>query len=424
MYLTVVERGNGKFTDYEGNLFKQLIPEVTMGLITCFGCRKMFDDSFSFCPHCGRKKGAPIEEMRLIDTEKITESVQNNIKTYRKEMEDMSEILGIFKEKDRTTFEMQKRITEKILHRFPEIERIMKEDQHIEFQAFIINVPYTQNGDYLHHCMLQELAKGNENIANFSLGVQELASDLFEVNIPIWINEPFEEETLKKQFEEFRKAIPWEQKKFIYAAEPWYFINRVHDFDGRWINWKVLFKISEGEFKEFTEKYREIPLSIHMFSNLAHANHFSTVGTALDGESFLGIVEDKEIPEFTKIFQNLESLFPEDRKPTLEMIRINWDLLKDLGFLGFSLDRILSGEFHIFSKNISQNLMEIARDEAAQFTQQEVLRQKQGKDEILDALTDELINKASKKQKGVTSEIVRPISRELRNEYRITGDAK
>lgn len=395
-----------------------------MGSTICFGCGKPFDDSFSFCPHCGRKKGASIEEMRSKDTREVTESVRNNIRTYRKEMRDVSEILEILKEKDRTTFEMQKRLTEKILHRFPEIEKMIIEDPDVEFQISIINVPYKQDEDYLHHCMLQELAKKNDNIPNFGLGVQELASDLFEVNIPIWINEPFGEVALMNQFEEFKEAIPWEQKRFIYVAEPWYFLNRVHDFDGRWINWKVLFKISEKEIKEFTEEYRKIPLSIQMFSGLEHAKHFSTVGTALDGESFLTIVEDKEIPEFMRIFQNLESLFPKDRKPTLEMIRINWDLLKELGFFNFSLERILSGEPHIFSKEISQNLMEIARDEAAQFTQQEVLREKQEKDEILEAITDELISKASKKQNEVTSGISRPIPRQLRNEYRITGDAR
>lgn len=40
-----------------------------MGPFTCFGCGKTSGDSFIFCLHYGRKKGAFIEEMRLKDAD-------------------------------------------------------------------------------------------------------------------------------------------------------------------------------------------------------------------------------------------------------------------------------------------------------------------------------------------------------------------
>jgi hypothetical protein len=299
----------------------------------------------------------------------------------------------------------------------------MKEDPNLEFDAFIINVPYWQGEDiYLHHCMLQEFAKRSDNIANFSLGIQELAANLYLVNIPIWTGDPLGEVALKKQYEILKKVIPWEQKRFIYVAEPWHFVTRVHDFDGRWINWKVVFKISPEEFKGFVDEFKEIPLSIQIFADLKHSKHFSTVGTALDGESFLGIVEDNEIADFNKKFRFLESSFPKDYKPTLEMIEITWDLLKELGFLNFALQRVLTSEPHIFSRDASQTIMEVSKDELAEFTERNILREGLDKDAILDTITDNLIEKALAKQKGIVSENVKPIPRNQRNEYRIFGD--
>ena len=397
---------------------------MNMGLTECVNCRKTFDDSFSFCPHCGRKKGAPVKEMKSISTEDIKKAIKTNIELYRKQMKSTSEILEILKEKNRTTFEMQRKLTEKILTRFPEIEKRIKEDHNVEFQAFIVNVPYKQGEDYLHHCILQEIAFKNDNIANFSLGVQELLTNHYEVNIPVWTNYPFGVEALEKSFELFKECIPWEQKRFMYVAEPWHYINRVHDFDGRWINWRVIFKISEDEFKEFNEETGEVPISIQKFSDLKYANYFSTVGTALDGESFLGIVENSELPHFMSEFRNLESSFPLENKPTLELIRITWDLLKELGFFNFSLEKILSNKQHIFSRHVSQYIMETAKEELARFTKQKILREEQRKDEILDTITDGLITIASEEQKESISQIVKPVERDLRNKYRFFGDAK
>ncbi|KYK32996.1 MAG: hypothetical protein AYK18_15155 [Theionarchaea archaeon DG-70] len=409
---------------YGENLFKHWTPKKTMGLKECVNCGKKFNDSFSYCPHCGRKKGASSEEMKSKSMEDIRKAIEKNIKAYRKQMESTSEILEIVKQKDRNTFEMQKKLTEKILNRFPEIERRIREDHNVRFQAFIINVPYEWKKGPLHNCMLQELAKKNDDIANFCLGVQELAIDLYEVNIPIWTNEPFGEGALKKQLPVFKKAIPWEQMKFMYVAEPWHFINRVHDFDGRWINWRVIFKISEKEFKEFTEEYKEIPLSIQKFSDLKYANHFSTVGTALDGESFLGVIENSEIPQFMSEFRSLESSFPQTSKPTLELIKIDWDLLKEFGFFNFSLEKILSSEPHLFSRHVSRHIMDTAKEELARFTKQKVLREEQKRDEILDIIAEGLVTIASEEQRESISKIVKPIPRNLRNEYRIFGDAK
>ncbi len=395
-----------------------------MGLTECVNCRKTFDDSFSFCPHCGRIKGAPIEEMKLKSMKDIEKAIRTNIELYRKQMRGTSEILEILKEKDRTTFEMQRKLTEKILTRFPEIEKRIKEDHDVEFQAFIINLPYMQKKGYLHHCILQELARKNDNIANFSLGAQELLKDHYEVNIPVWTNDPLGIEALEKSFKLFKGSIPWEQRRFMYVAEPWHYINRVHDFDGRWINWRVIFKISEKEFKEFAEETGEVPISVQKFSDLKYANYFSTVGTSLDGESFLGIIENSELPHLMNEFRSLESLFPPENKATLELIKINWELLKELGFFNFSLERILSNKQHIFSRHVSQYIMEMAKEELAGFTRQKILREEQRKDEILDTITDGLITIASEKQKESISQIVSPVERDLRNKYRIFGDAK
>lgn len=393
-----------------------------MGLTECYGCGKKFNNSYRFCPNCGRKKGASIEEMKDESTKEIENALEYNIGAYRKKIKDPSEILEVVKGKDKTTYEVQRKLTRKILRRFPEIKKRIKEDRNVEFDVFIITVPYQIGEDYLHHCMLEQLAIRNNNIANFSLGIQELTTDLFEVNVPIWIDEPFEETAIKRQFKYFKEAIPWQQKKFIFVAEPWYYINRVHDFDGRWINWKVLFKISQNEFKEFTRKYKEIPFSIQIFSDLKYAKHFSAVGTAIDGESFLGILEKGEKRKFLEKFRILETSFPKKYRPTLEMIRIDWELLKDLGFLNFSLQNILTYEPQIFTEHVSQSIMEGAKTEAAKFTKQGILRKKQDKEEILDIITDELINKASHRQRNI-AEISKPIARNIRGEYRIFGDA-
>jgi hypothetical protein len=71
LYLTSARGYNGRFTNYIQYLFKQLTAEVTMGSATCFDCEKTFDDSFVFCPHCLREKGAHFKEMKLKDAYNI-----------------------------------------------------------------------------------------------------------------------------------------------------------------------------------------------------------------------------------------------------------------------------------------------------------------------------------------------------------------
>jgi predicted nucleic acid-binding Zn-ribbon protein len=86
-----------------------------MGMRQCFGCGKKYDNSFRFCPHCGRKKGASVEEIRLKKTDDLKNTIEENVKIHRDIMSKTDEILEVLKEKGKTTYEMQRKFTEKII---------------------------------------------------------------------------------------------------------------------------------------------------------------------------------------------------------------------------------------------------------------------------------------------------------------------
>jgi hypothetical protein len=394
-----------------------------MGTTKCFRCEKEFDDSFNFCPHCGREKGASLEEMKFEDMEEIRKALVENTEKYKDKMKKSGEILDLIDEKDKKIFEFQKEFIDRFLGRFPRIKDSIREED-FKFYLFIMGIPYyKENKEYQHDCILQKLAERQSGIVNLSLNVEEISSQLFSVDIPIW-TDAFSEKSIEEQYMVLKKEIPDGQMYFIESAEPWYYLDRVYKFDGKWINWKFVFRIPPDKFEEFVNKNKEVPINVQNLSPLKYYNYISTAGTASDGETIVGIIERDEKELFYQKYEEINRFYYEGSPPELEMIEISWDILKDMGFLYRSIDKILRSKKHIFSKSLADIVTSISQEELAKFTQNVTFRKNLDEETLNKILVNSSIDRVYKRYESSTIGIYEPIQRKSRDQYRISGGKK
>lgn len=391
--------------------------------VKCKGCGKLVQEDLNFCPYCGTTLGKLEDEYIFETMEDYTSMSKENLDRFLKFMKKPDELKEIIQEKKPQIFEEQKEITQKILDRFPEIKRYILEDQKVEFKAFIISMPYEKEPNVLQHdCLLRRLSMDQNGLVNFSLGSIQLATGLYAFDVPVWAPKKIGHELLFDQKKQIEKCMPTSQQKFLYSAEPWWVCSKVFDLDGRWVNWRLLFK-TEG-FMDYLQEQEEIPLNFHLFSNMEYSDLFSIAGTSGDGEVLIGVHRIEEDSVFKNQLHELEELYRFGKTPEVEIIEVSWDTLESLGLIGVSAQQLLKSERgHFFRKTLSERVIESVE-------QKTVLDAKGIMTGGKDSSPDEFVDRISRKilwletqgqQKGVVR-ITQGISRELRKDYRILGD--
>lgn len=396
-----------------------------MGIVKCFWCEKEFDDSYSFCPHCGKEKRAPREEMKFENVEEIEKALKENIKKYKEKMKKPEKILDLIEDRKKDIFEFQRDFIDKFLSRFPQIEDKIKEKEGVKFYLFIMGIPYYKENKekFQHECILQKLAEKQSGIVNLSLNMAEISSHLYSVDIPVW-TDVFSEKSIQEQYNMLRREIPHGQKYFIDSIEPWYYLDRVYEFGGRWIDWKVVLRIPPSKFEKFVNKTGEVPVNVQSFSPLKYYSYISTAGTASDGEAIVGIFEEDEGPLFDQKYEELKKLYDEKSPPDLEIIEISWDTLIDMGFLYRSIDKILRSKKHIFSKSLADIVTNVSQEELAKFTHSVTFRKNLDEKMLDEIIVNSAVDRVYKRYESSTIGIYETIQRVTRDQYRISGGDK
>ncbi len=392
-----------------------------MGTTKCFWCLKEFDDSFSFCPCCGKEKGS-IEGMNFADTQEIEKIVKENVIKYRGKMQKHDKLLDLIEERNKDILERQKDVTDRFLNRFPQIRDKIEEKHEVKFYLFVVSVPYMGEEKYQHECILQRLAQKHSGIVNLSLNMEEISSNLYSVEIPIW-TDVFSEIEIEKQYNILRKEMPYGQNLFIHSIEPWYYLDRIYEFDGRWIDWKFVFEIQPEKLEKYVKENEEVPVNFQSFSSMRYSNILSTAGTATDGETLIGIIEEDEREVFHERYGQLEKLYSKGSPPGLEFIEISWDTLKELGFLYQSVDKIFRSKTHIFSRSLGDLLINMSEEEFVRLTNSVNFRKGLDDQKLSEIIVDHMCDRIYKTYGDSTIEVHEPIQRGVRHQYRISGGA-
>ena len=396
-----------------------------MGTIKCLLCEKEFDDSYSFCPYCGKEKRASREEMEFSNMNEIKKALIENTEKYKEKMRKREKIQDLIEDREKDIIEFQKNFIDKFLGRFPQIEDEIREKEDVKFYLFIMGIPYYKENkeDFQHECILQKLAEKQSGIVNLSLNIEEITSHLFSVDIPVW-TDVFSEKSIEEQYAMLKEEIPKGQRNFIDSVEPWYFLDRVYEFGGKWIDWKVVFRIPPEKFEEFVNRTGEVPVNIQGFSPLKYYSQISTAGTATDGEAIVGIFKEDERELFDQKYEELGNLYDEKSPTDLEIIEISWDTLRDMGFLYRSIDKILRSKKHIFSKSLADIIANFSQEELAKFTHSVTFRKNLDEETLNEIIVNSAVDRVYKRYESSTIGIYEPIQRIKRDQYRILGGEK
>jgi hypothetical protein len=396
---------------------------MIMGVTKCPHCGEEFKSTLASCPQCEKRKGIPVKEMEFDSMGEIGEAITDNVREYQKEIVKRDKLQDLLEDKDKDMFDFQRNFVEKFLIRFPQIKDRIRENEDIELYLFIISIPYMNDEkEYQHECILQRISEEQNGIVNLSLNIEEISTNLYSIELPIWTDD-FSERNVNRQYEMLKERIPRSQKIFIHSVEPWYYLNRIYEFEGQWIDWKTVLEIPPDKLRAFVDTEGSVPVNFQNFSSLRYSNITTTAGTASDGEAIFGTIGEDEYEYFLGKYEELKSLYRKGSPLGLELIEISWDILKELGFLYESVSRILRSKKHIFSKTLADLVLNISEEELARFTQSVNFRKKCDKEVLSEVIVDSILNRMHKKYDSGTIGVHEPIERTIREQYRIAGDA-
>jgi hypothetical protein len=387
--------------------------------ILCGGCRKVIEDKFNFCPYCGTSLGFLEEKMTFERLEDLRNSLGRNIDEYEKEIKHAEGIRNIVRPE---IIEEQRERTSEVLKQFPELERRIEEEPEPTFKIFIIDVPYeSENGTRLHDCLLQILSCKNSGLINLSCGAEEISSDLYSLDVPIWAPSDIGDLLLNEQRNEIINNLPKSQKKFMLSAEPWAICTRVYNIEGRWVVWRIVNDLSGLD--KFMKETATVPINFQFFADLRYSHLFPVLATPKEGELILGIFDENEEDKFFEMLAQLNTSYSLDSRIVPRTISISKEILEDFGVLPFSVRKFLSSQIgHLHSTTISKGILEQLRCDLASLTKKITIQTEKEGGEFREHLAEEFLEFSRKRTDGILR-ILRPIPREQRLEYKIPGGA-
>ena len=222
---------------------------------------------------------------------------------------------------------------------------------------------------------------------------------------------------------ENHEEMPHGQNLFVHSIEPWYYLDRIYEFDGKWIDWKFVFEIPPRKLKKYVEENEEVPLNFQSFTDLRYSKILSTAGTATDGETFIGIIEEDEHNTFNEKYEQLKTFYYRKSEPSLDLIEISWETLKELGFLYKSVNRIFRSKKHIFSRSLGDLLISMSEEEFAKLTRSVNFMKGLDEKKLSGIIVDHMCDRINKRYVDSTIEIFKPIERTTRYQHKILGGA-
>jgi hypothetical protein len=390
-------------------------------LITmCKNCGREVEQHFEYCPYCGLLVHFP-DKLRYKNSDVLRKKWNNNIDIFTAAMRSstgISKIVEEMEKKEPKIVSRQREFTELVLNKFPVIKERIGEDQDLIFYADLIDIPYLRGeSEYQHECIQEKLSALQDGIVNIAVGSREISSYIYMTDLAIWATEEPGEALLSKQSRILFERIPDGQKKFLISAEPWNICDRVYNYEGTWIIWKLLFETHR--LNDWIRKNRCTPINFQRLSTLEYANLFPIGGTREGGEIILAIVEKSEKAALEKAIDSMRIYDGFNLEIKRKEIQISWETLKELGIICQAAIKAYSDKSgHIFSKKMADLILRTAISETDGYAEKTNVSEF-GEDKFLKGMADTLIRNHKMEWHEEVLHVVQPIPRELRKKYRI-----
>lgn len=386
----------------------------------CRNCGREVGQHYEYCPYCGLLVHFP-DKMKYSDSDTLKKKWEDNIDLFTGIMRSSSGVSKIIDEMEENEPEIVKRqraFTETILDKFPTIEERIKEDPSLILYADLLEIPYFRDGgEYQHDCIQEKLSALQDGVVNIAIGSREISSYIYMTDLAIWAPEVPGESLLSKQAGMLYEWIPEGQKKFLISAEPWYICDRVYNYEGIWIIWKLLFE-THG-LNEWVRKNRCTPMNFQKLSNLRYSNLFPIGGTKEGGEIILTIVEESEKESLNRAINSMKCFEDFNLKVKRKEIKISWETLQELGIICQAAIKAYSDKSgHIFSKKMSDLFLQTAISETGGYTEKANISEFE-KDDFSKGMASTLIRNYKMEWHEEVLHVIQPIPRELRKKYRI-----
>lgn len=386
----------------------------------CRNCDREVEQQYEYCPYCGLLVHFP-EKMKYESSDVLKRKWTGNIDLFTATMRNpskTSEIVGEMKEKEPEIVKRQREFTELILDKFPLIKERIQEDQDLVFHADLIDIPYLRNeSEYQHDCIQEKLSGLQDGIVNIAVGGKEVSTFIYMTDLAIWATEELGESLLSKQSSILSENIPDGQRKFLISAEPWNICDRVYNYEGTWVMWKLLFE-TRG-LNEWVRNNKCTPINFQKFSNLKYSNLFPIGGTKKGGEIILAIVEQSEKEALEKAIHSMKSFDEFNLRIRRKEIKISWETLLELGIICQAAIRAYSGKSgHVFSKKMADFILQNAISETDGYAEKANVSEFEA-DEFLRGMANTLIRNYKMEWHEEVLHVTQPIPRELRKKYGI-----
>ena len=390
-------------------------------LITeCKNCGREVQQHYEYCPYCGLLVHFP-DRIKYESSDVLKKRWDNNVNLFTTTMQnptEISKIVNEMEEKEPKIVKKQREFTELVLNKFPAVKERIEEDQSLIFYADLIDIPYMRDeSEYQHECIQEKLSALQDGIVNIAVGSRELSAYMYMTDLAIWAKEEPGESLLSKQSRALYEMIPEGQRKFLISAEPWNICDRVYNYEGTWIIWKLLFETYR--LNEWIRKNRCTPINFQRLSHLKYSNLFPIGGTREGGEIILAIVEQSEKEALENAINSMRTYDGFRLEIKRKEIEISWQTLKELGIICQAAIKAYSGKSgHIFSKRMADIILQTTVSETDSYAEKANVSEF-GEDEFLKGMASTLIRNHKMEWHEEVLHVIQPIPRELRKRYRI-----
>jgi len=390
----------------------------------CKNCGREVESNFEYCPYCGLLVHFP-DRMKYDNSDTLKKRWNDNLDFFMETISSSSgtsKILDKMEEAEPEIVNKQREFTELVLDKFPIVKEKIKEDQNLVFYANLIDIPYLRSkGNYQHDCIQEKLSTMQDGLVNIAVGCREISSYIYMTDLAIWaIEKPGEslgESLLRKQSRMLYKRIPDGQKRFLISVEPWNICDRVYNYEGTWIIWKLLFE-THGLSKWVSEN-RCTPINFQRLSNLKYSNLFPIGGTKEGGEIILAIIEKSEGKTLDRAINSMKDFDGFKLKTKRKKMEISWETLKELGIICQAAIKSYSGNTgHIFTRKMADLILQTTTTETGCYAEKTNISEFE-KEKFLEGMAYTLIRDYRMEWHEEVLHVIQPIPRKLRKRYRI-----
>lgn len=316
----------------------------------------------------GEESDGNIEKKNKPTIDHLGSDWLGNVNTFNEIIKDpdkVKEISDITENEYPEIREYQRKLTRMILRTFPGIEKQFREED-LKFRARILRIPfYRKSRDLQHDCVQKYLAEEQGQI-NIATGSKKILADTLYVDMPIFAPKARGDALLYDQKRLLEASMPSIQRDCLIKAQPLAVADKVYDYPGRWLIWRLVFDLNRAE--KIGQDADAVPLYAQRLTNLRLASLFPFAGTT-DGELALIVIEKREENDFRDGIGKMKADFGLETKYIDAEITISWESVVDLGILPYAAEPHLPQVGKVFKQKLKEKILKDTIMDFGSFTE-------------------------------------------------------